>query len=160
MRRLKQQEESLVYVEIVRFLLAKGADPNLKGGQYRDALQAAVDGSAQGNTEDNNIDAVRLILDHDGDLQHRGGDYRSAMLAAVLTGNIVAAHLFIDLGVELEDEVFLEAIKSERASVVPRLFEKGVNVNAENKHGTALQFAIRNGDNSIIRQGNSISPPN
>lgn len=150
-RMQQPEEETLAYIEIVRFLLKNGADPNLHGGKYGDALQAAVSGSARGNVEGNNIDVVKLILDHGGELNYRGGVFQSAMRATVYGGNIAAAHLLIDLGAELDDDIFLQAIENERTSVIPKLLERGVDVNAENKRGTALQFAIKNGDHATIR---------
>ncbi|KAH6699782.1 ankyrin repeat-containing domain protein [Leptodontidium sp. MPI-SDFR-AT-0119] len=146
-----EDQESMTYVEIARFLLKHGADPNLHGGSCGDALQAAVSGSARGNIEGNNIDIVKLVLEHGAELNYRGGVFRSAMRACVYGGNISAAHLLIDLGAELDDEIFLDAIENQRETVVPRLLEKGVDVNAQNKSGTALQFAIQSQDTATIK---------
>lgn len=104
-----------------------------------------------GKVEDNNIDVVRLVVDHGANLNYRGGHYHSAMRAAVFYGNIAAAHFLLDHNIEVDDDIFLEAIRNERRSVVPRLLEMGIDVNAENRHGTALQFAIKNGDAATIR---------
>jgi ankyrin repeat protein len=123
----------------------------LHGGKYGDALQAAVVGSSMGHVEDNNIDVVRLVIDHGADLNYHGGLYHSAMRATVFCGNIAAAHFLRDHNVEVDDDIFLEAIQNERTSVVPRLLEMGMDVNAENRRGTALQFAIKNGDAATIR---------
>lgn len=149
------EDGSTVYIDIARFLLKHGADPNLHGGHGGDALQAAVAGSGQGSTEGNNIDIVKLMIEHGAQLNHRGGSFHSAMRAAVYGGNMAAAHLLIDLGAELDDEVFLEAVDGERASVIPRLLENGVDVNAENKRGTALQLAIKYEDWATVRYGYS-----
>jgi ankyrin repeat protein len=146
-----EDSESMTYVEIARFLFKHGADPNLHGGKYGDALQAAVSGSGRGNIEGNNIDIVKLVLEHGAELNYRGGVFRSAMRACVYGGNISAAHLLIDLGAELDDEIFLDAIENRRKTVVPLLLEKGVDVNAQNKSGTALQFAINEGDTATIK---------
>lgn len=146
-----EDSESMTYVEIARFLLKHGADPNLHGGKYGSALQAAVAGSARGNTEGNNIDIVKLVLEHGAELNYRGGAFDSAMRACVYGGNISAAHLLIDLGAELDDEIFLDAIENKRKTVVPRLLGKGVDVNAQNKSGTALQLAIKAKDTATIK---------
>lgn len=144
-------EGSTVYIDIARFLLERGANPNLHGGDGGDALQAAVAGSAQGNSEGNNIDIVKLVIEHGAQLNQRGGSFHSAIRAAVFGGNMSAAHLLIDAGVELDDDVFLEAVDGERGSVVPRLLEKGVDVNVESKRGTALQLAIKCKDWATVR---------
>ena len=138
------------FVEIARFLLKHGADPNMHGGEYGDALQAAVEGSARGNVLDNNIDMVNLVLDHGADISYKGGKYRSAMHATVFCGNISAAHALIERGVELNDEIFILAVENERKTVIPLLLKRGVDVNAQNKSGTALQFAIKNEDKTTM----------
>jgi ankyrin repeat protein len=139
------------YIEIARFLLKNGADPNLHGGEYGDALQAAVEGSAMGNVDNNNIDMVRLVLDYGAEINYCGGKYHSSIRACVFCGNIAGAHLLIDRGVELGDEIFLLAVENERETIIPRLLKNGVDVNAQNKSGTALQFAIKNKDNATTK---------
>ena len=134
------------YVDIVRFLLRKGANPNHHGGRYGDPLQAAVVGTSVGNTENNSIDIVHLLLDSGASLGHRGGIHGSAMRASVFCGNIAAAHLLIERGAELDDDIFLMAVENERDTIIPLLLEKGkLDVNAQNRSGTALQLAIRRG---------------
>ena len=61
-------------VEVIRFLLDKGADVNTQGGKYGSALQAA---SLRGN-----IEVVRLLLDKGADVNTQGGEYGSPLQAA------------------------------------------------------------------------------
>ncbi|KAI9783658.1 MAG: hypothetical protein M1839_003506 [Geoglossum umbratile] len=129
-------------IKVVEFLLKNGADCNIHGGNYGDALQACVEA---GNVE-SSVDTLHLLLDHGADINYQGGIYHSAMRAAVFTGNDEAAHALLDRGVRINDEIFLQAIEGERATVIPRILGKGVNVNAQNKDGTALQLAILNKD--------------
>jgi len=146
-RKQKQGKHREKYFQIAKFLLKDGADPNLHGGYHGDALQAAVVASARGNAvENNNIDTVRLLLDNKADINYRGGEYHSSIRACMYCGNISAAHLLIDRGVELDDEIFLLSLENQRKTVIPRLLEKGVGVNAQNEAGTALQLAIKNKD--------------
>jgi ankyrin repeat protein len=145
-RNKHKKDEGNRYLEIAEHLLKNGADPNMHGGEYGDALQAAVVGSAKGNVLDNNIDLVKLVLDYGGEINYRGGKYHSAMRASVFGGNISAAHVLIKRGAEIDDEIFLLAIEYKRKSIIPLLLEKGVDVNAGNESGTALQLAIRSED--------------
>ena len=127
------------YLEVARYLIQSGAHV---GG---DALQAAVDATAAGNVEGNNIDLVTLLLEAGADVNYTGwagGPNRSAMQAAVSRGNMAAAHALLDRGVEVNDDIFLIAIKEKRKSIIQRLLSTGVNVNAKNEHGTALSHAI------------------
>jgi ankyrin repeat protein len=57
----------------------------------------------------------------------------------------------IKRGADLDDEIFLLAIEKKQTSVIPLLLEKGVNVNAQNKSGSALQFAVRNRDDATTK---------
>jgi ankyrin repeat protein len=130
------------YREVVEFLLKSGADCNVRGGNYGDALQACV----EAGNHDSTLNTLHLLLDHGADVGYQGGVYHSAMRASVFTGNVEAAHVLLDRGAPVDDEILLLAIKNERTTVIPRLLERGVNVNAQNKDGTALHMAIKNKD--------------
>jgi ankyrin repeat protein len=126
-------------IEVAKFLLKSGADCNIRGGEYGDTLQACIEA---GNVE-SNVGLLQILLDHGADVDYQGGKYNSAIEAAVCTGNIEAAHILLDRGVPVDDEIFLLSLRYERTSVIPLLLEKGVNVNAQNTRGTALQMAIK-----------------
>lgn len=137
-------------LEVARYLVQCGADVNRHDESCGDALQAAVAATAEGNVEDNNIDLVKLLLGAGAETGHAGGIYHSAMRAAVYCGNMAAGHALLDRGAEVDDEIFLIAVESERETIIPRLLLKGVDVNAENEDGTALCFAIANKDQMTI----------
>lgn len=61
---------------------------------------------------------VKLVLDHGADINYRGGNYHSSMRACVYCGNMAAAHVLIERGVELDDEIFLLAVENKRETVV------------------------------------------
>jgi ankyrin repeat protein len=130
------------HLEVARYLIQSGADVNQHDHHNGDALQTAVDATAAGNVEGNNIDLVTLLLEAGADVNHTGGGHRSAMQAAVSLGNMAAAHALLDRGVEVNDEIFLIAVKERRKSIIQRLLSTGVNANAKNEHGTALSLAI------------------
>jgi ankyrin repeat protein len=142
----RRERDNNGHIKVVKFLLKSGADVNACGGYYGDALQACVEA---GNVK-SSLDTLNLLLDHGAEINHQGGIYRSGIWATVSCGNVEAAHVLIDRGVELDDEIFLLAMKNKRKTVIPLLFQKGVNVNAENKDGTVLQMAIENNDIEII----------
>lgn len=94
---------------------------------------------------------MKLVLDHGADLGFRGGMYHSAMRCAVFCGNTSAAHALLERGAEVDDDIFLLAVEVERETVIPLLLQRGVDVNAQNKEGTALQLAIANHDESTTK---------
>jgi hypothetical protein len=58
------------------------------------------------------LDTLNLLLDHGAEINHQGGIYRSGIRATVFCGNVEAAHVLVDRGVELDDEIFLLAMKN------------------------------------------------
>ena len=137
-------------LEVARCLVQYGADINRHDESCGDALQAAVAATSAGDVEDNNIDLVTLLLEAGADIGHTGGIYHSAMRAAVYCGNMAAGHALLDRGAKVNDEIFLLAVENKRKTIIPRLLSKGVDVNAENEHGTALCFAIAKEDQITI----------
>jgi hypothetical protein len=69
--------------------------------------------------------------------------YHSAMRCAVFCGNTSAAHALLERGAEVDDDIFLLAVEVERETVIPLLLQRGVDINAQNKEGTALQLAMQ-----------------
>ncbi|KAK6523910.1 hypothetical protein TWF281_001875 [Arthrobotrys megalospora] len=131
------------HTEMVKLLLKSGADAKIQGGRYGDVLQAAVEGGAAGNAGPGSIGALNLLLEHGADINYQGGVYHSAIRAAVFCGNSEAARVLIEKGVEVDDEIFVIAVEGNRKQVIPLLLQRGVNVNAQNEEGTALQVAIK-----------------
>ncbi|KAH7187521.1 hypothetical protein BKA60DRAFT_602335 [Fusarium oxysporum] len=73
------------HLEIVQLLLDKGADINVQGGVYGNALQAA---SCEGDRE-----VVQLLLDKGADVHAQGGLYDNALQAAICEGHQGVAQL-------------------------------------------------------------------
>ncbi|KAK4442332.1 ankyrin repeat-containing domain protein [Podospora aff. communis PSN243] len=146
-RKLNGESNLNAYIDIARFLINNGADHNLRGRWLGSTLKAAVVGSwghGHYQPENCNFDIVRLIIEHGGDLYQQGGFYGSALRAAVELRNIQAIHLFLDLGLQATDGLFLGAVRGPRPCerLALMLLEKGVDVNSEDDTGTALCLAL------------------
>jgi ankyrin repeat protein len=123
---------------VVKVLLANGADVNIFGGNLDSALQACI---CHGD-----LDILHLLLEHGADLNHEGGLYHSPLRCATYRGEVRIAEILLDRGAEFNDDIFLIALEYKHKSLVKRMLSKGVNVNASEKKGTALQLAIQNED--------------
>ena len=131
------------HVQVVKVLLANGADVNIFGGRLDSALQACIDHG--------DLDILHLLLDYGADLNHEGGLYHSPLHCATFRGKARAAEILLDRGAEFNDKIFLMAIDYGHESLVKRMFSKEVNVNAQEKEGTALQLAIKRKDIQTAR---------
>ncbi|KAF8155209.1 ankyrin repeat-containing domain protein, partial [Mycena galopus ATCC 62051] len=87
-------------LEIVKLLLAHGADPNIEGGRYGSALQAGV---VSGNTE-----IVKALLEGGANVGVTGGQYGSALQAATALEHLEIEQL-------LQDHVARQALQKHRA---------------------------------------------
>jgi ankyrin repeat protein len=123
-------------------LLAKGADVNIFGGRLDSALQACIDNG--------NLEILELLLSHGADMNHEGGLYHSPLHCATYRGKTRAAEILLDRGALFNDEIYLMAVEYEHPSLISRILAKGVDVNSQNKKGTALQLAIKNQDTETI----------
>ncbi|KAM0466846.1 hypothetical protein ACHAPV_000355 [Trichoderma viride] len=106
-------------------MLDCGADPNICGGGYATALQAASCYSGLRFDQDINLakKIVQLLIEHGADVNTQGGEWGSALHAAA-----ASAH-------------------SEAVEVMKLLLEKGTKVNQQgnSNQGTALQVACNLG---------------
>jgi ankyrin repeat protein len=132
------------HIEIVEILLANGADVNIFGGRLDSALQACIDHG--------DLKILQLLIDRGADLNHQGGLYSSPLYCATYRGNVRAAEILLDKGAEFNDEIFLIAIDFGHKTLVERMLAQGVNVNAQEKEGTALQIAIKREDMETARR--------
>ena len=64
-------------ISLVEILLDHGADVNVQGGRYGNALQAAIAGHAA-------CEAIQLLLGHGANVNAEGGAFGTALQAAVL----------------------------------------------------------------------------
>ncbi len=146
-----ERDDWETHLAIVEFLLKHGADPNIYGGRYGSALQAAIVGSSQGNSENLSVEIIKMLLDHGAEINPRGGEFGlSPLIVSLEYDHIPAANLLLDRGVELDDDVLLSAIGIGEVALVRRILEKGADVNAQNKYGTALYQAIYKDDLETI----------
>ncbi|GKZ38746.1 hypothetical protein AbraIFM66950_011182 [Aspergillus brasiliensis] len=79
--------------EIVRYLLEKGADPNIRDEELGDPLQAAASSG--------NLDIMLLLLSHNASVNGRGGHFGNALQAACFNGHEQAVRLLLDHGAAL-----------------------------------------------------------
>ena len=137
-------------VKDMKFLLDNGADVNAQGGEYGNALQAAV--------SNGHIEAVRLLLDKGADVNAQGGCYGNALQAAAERVNIEAMKLLLDKGADVNAQGGeygnpLQAAASRgHTEAVRLLLDKGADVNAQGgKYGNALQAAAWRGNIGAVR---------
>jgi ankyrin repeat protein len=131
------------HLEMVRLLLGNGANVNVFGGRLDSALQACIDFG--------NLDILHLLLENNADLDHEGGIFKSPLRCATFRGRITAAEVLLDRGAKFNDEIVLKAIGNGHSTLIQRMILKGINVNAQNTKGTALQLAIRHGDTDTAK---------
>jgi ankyrin repeat protein len=75
---------------VVKMLLDKGADVNVQGGFYGNALQAASYGGHE--------QVVKMLLDRDADVNAQGGEYSNALYAASFRGHEQVVKMLLDAG--------------------------------------------------------------
>ncbi|KAF1356224.1 ankyrin repeat-containing domain protein, partial [Delphinella strobiligena] len=82
-------------IGIVQMLLDQGADVNVQGGHYGNALQAAC------ATHRANGKTVEMLLDRGADVNAQGGVHGTALCAASRTYSIEAVRILLDRGAEM-----------------------------------------------------------
>ncbi|KAK1655866.1 hypothetical protein BDP81DRAFT_11398 [Colletotrichum phormii] len=134
----------------VQMLLGKGANVNAQGGEYGNALQAALSRGYD------NI--AQMLLSKDADVNAQGGKYGNALQAASSEGhdNIVQMLLSKDADVNAQGGFCgnaLQAASSEgHDNIVQMLLSKGADVNAQGGfYGNALQAALSRGYDNIAQ---------
>ncbi|KAF7974001.1 hypothetical protein HWV62_13619 [Athelia sp. TMB] len=136
--------------EVVKEILSRGEDVQVRGGPCDNALQAA---SYHGHEE-----VVRILLEHGAHVNTHGGKYSNALRAAFHGGHINVVRLLLehdaDVTVREEHEGTLlqEAARHDDLAIVQLLLEHGVDANAPaGPKGTALQIASGGGEIDIVR---------
>lgn len=84
------------HVEMTKYLLEKGLDPNIRDEELGDALQAAA---SLGN-----VDIMLLLLAHNAFVDGFGGHFGNPLQAASFNGHEQAVRLLIEHGASLDDE--------------------------------------------------------
>lgn len=92
--------QSMVYIaaaynapEVLRILLDEGADPNIEGGAYHTALQAACARGLEG--------IVESLLEKGSKVNMYGGFYGSALIAACYSGSCAIVAKLIEKGSDI-----------------------------------------------------------
>ncbi|RMX87714.1 hypothetical protein D0869_02164 [Hortaea werneckii] len=129
---------------VVEHLLECGADINVQGGYYGNALQAI---SSVGR-----IPEMHMLLDKGADVNARGGHFGSALQAASYNGLLEAMRLLLDrhADVNARGGHFGSALQAASYNglleAIRLLLDRHADVNARGGHfGSALQAASYNG---------------
>jgi ankyrin repeat protein len=139
-------------IEVVKVLLANGADINAKSKDGRTALMAAAYGDAK---------ITKLLLDRGADVRTKTEDGHTALLSAVMAGSADAVKMLLDKGADVNalsesnmssETCLMHAAGSGQEAIVKLLLENGADVNAKTKHGgTALLPACNSGQVEIVK---------
>ncbi|KAJ7865042.1 ankyrin repeat-containing domain protein [Mycena olivaceomarginata] len=138
------------YTEIVRLLLAHGAQINLQAGKYGTALQAAC---AKGH-----MDVIRLLLENGADVHTPGGYYGNALQAVAHEGTTENIQILLTYGAEVNVQGghygnALQAASSQGSpNNVHLLLGRGAEVNAQGgEYENALRAACYHGRTEAAR---------
>ena len=147
-------------IDVVRFLIEKGADVNAKGQHGRTALMYAI---TKGH-----IDIASLLIKKGADVNAKDDlGYEPIELAA--KGHIDIARLLIKKGADVNAQMALMFAAADGHADIARLFiEKGADVNAkDDKYGmTALMYAAKQRQDDIrtvrllIKKGADVNAKN
>ncbi|KAF7973997.1 hypothetical protein HWV62_13611 [Athelia sp. TMB] len=137
--------------ELVKEILSRGEDVQVRGGPCDNALQAASYHGHEG--------VVRILLEHGAHVNTRGGYYSNALRAAFYGGHINVARLLLEhdadvtVREECEGTLLQEAARHGDFATVQLLLEHGADANAPagQYYGTALQNASGRGEIDIVR---------
>jgi ankyrin repeat protein len=136
-------------IRIVKMLLEKGAEVNLQGGEYGNALQTA---SFYGRKE-----IAAMLLDQGAEVNAQGGLYGNALQAASRKGYKEIVELLIENGAVVNaqggfhESALQAALQWDFKEVAKLLIEKGADGNVyDGRHGNALQTASSKGYKEIV----------
>ena len=152
---LRSAVEKNCRVEFIQQLLSQGADVNVQGGPYGNALQAAI------TTDRPNLEVIQLLLDKGADVNAQGGPYGNALQAAIAShhSKFEVVQPLLDKGANVNAQggkygnALQAAVSRNNLEVVRLLLDKGADVNAQggeyNTH--ALQTAAQYGYLKVVR---------
>ncbi|KAH8826192.1 ankyrin repeat-containing domain protein [Flagelloscypha sp. PMI_526] len=128
-------------LDVVEFLVEKGADVNIMGGPYGSALQAAA--------FQRTIMVVKFLLKEGADVNIAGGYYGSALQAAAYQGALDIIELLVENGADVNMAggpygcALQAAVFQGNLMVVELLVNSGADVNmVGGPCGSALQAAV------------------
>ncbi|KAH9876213.1 hypothetical protein J1614_004092, partial [Plenodomus biglobosus] len=135
---------------IATLLLDRGAEVNVQGGFWGNALQAA---SYQGHEQ-----IVKMLLDRDAEFNAQGGNWGNALQAASYQGHEQIVKMLLDQGAEVNAQGGYYGNALQTASlqgheqVVKMLLNQGADVNAQGGFwGNALQAASYQGHEQVVK---------
>ncbi|CVL03350.1 uncharacterized protein FMAN_15242 [Fusarium mangiferae] len=137
-------------VSPVQDLISKGADVNLQGGDFGNALCAAAE---QGHEE-----ITRLLLDKGADVNAQGGRLGNALCAAAFEGHEEITRLLLNKGADVNlqggpfDNALCAAAERGHEGIVRLLLDRGADINAQGSRlSDALYAAAYQGYEEITR---------
>ncbi|KAJ9149081.1 Zinc finger, ZZ-type [Pleurostoma richardsiae] len=144
------------YEDMVRLLVARGADVNLESSTGSPLPVAAAAGRHQ---------IVQILLDHGADVNAQITRYGTALQAAAEFAKYSIVQLLLTHGADVNSQVHrrqgmppkygsaLQAASgNDHVDVVKLLIDSGADVNARNDdYGTALEVATRRGHRDVVQ---------
>jgi len=155
-------------VKIVKFLLEKGADPNI--GKYSSPLKVAASNGREEIVEllikhkakvtgdalisassKGNVNIIRSLVEHGADVNYKDETfgYFPPLMEAAACGHFDAVKYLVEHGAKINEQPkygvssLASAASGGYADIVKYLIEKGANVNLQDKYNrTALRNAI------------------
>ncbi|KAH8817550.1 ankyrin repeat-containing domain protein [Flagelloscypha sp. PMI_526] len=131
-------------LEMVRFLIEKGADVNVGGRVYGTALQAAA---FMGN-----LNIVRFLVEKGADVNPSGDKYGTALQAAISSGSLEVIHFLLENGADVDADggsALQASAYRGNIEIVDFLLERGADLNAGG--GSALQASAYLGKMEVAR---------
>ncbi|KAL0632593.1 hypothetical protein Q9L58_008524 [Maublancomyces gigas] len=136
-------------VPAAKLFLERGADFNVNGGHYGNALQAAAVGGHQM--------VVVLLLGRGADVNNCGGSYGNPLQAAAHGGHKTVVGLLLHSGAKVNNQggyygnALQAAAHGGHKKVVGLLLQNGADINANGgSHGDALQAAAEGGHKWVV----------
>jgi uncharacterized protein len=149
------------YIEIVKMLLAAGADVNAKGKYGETTLiQTADRDMGAGLTQDplaartRTIEMVKLLLAADADVNAKNDKGDTALIRSSMVGSVEVVKLLLAAGADVNasaSQALIMASNNGRIEVVKQLLAAGADVNAKGQFGETALKRASNYDNTEIR---------
>ncbi|RDW60559.1 hypothetical protein BP6252_11942 [Coleophoma cylindrospora] len=137
--------------EVVKELLAAGADVNAQGGEYGNALQAASFGGHE--------EIVKQLLAAGADVNAQGGYFGNALQAASFGGHEEILKQLLAAGADVNAQggwysnALQAASEGGHEEIMKQLLAAGADVNVQGgEYSNALQAASEGGHEEIVKQ--------
>jgi ankyrin repeat protein len=139
------------YTDIAILLLDYGANVNVQGGFFGNALQAA-------STVRTNPAAVRLLLEHGANVNAQGGQFGTALQAACSKSAASIVRILLQAGAKVnarggkfDNALQAACTQREGTEIVQLLLDNGADINMKGgPYETALQAASKTGRTGLV----------